>query len=100
VKAPAVSWVPAITPSSIAFYTGDEFPEWQGSAFVSALSGRQVQRIWFNDSGGIEREPLLTELDLRFRLVAQAPDGYLYVTTETQYGSGKPDGEILRIEPE
>jgi len=33
------------------------------------------------------------------RDVEQGPDGFLYIATERQYGSGKPDGAVLRIEP-
>ncbi len=45
------------------------------------------------------REPLLTEMHSRFRDVEQGPDGFLYFATELRYGSGKPDGTIIRLEP-
>ena len=97
---PIVSWVPAITPSSLLFYTGDRFPSWRGSLFLSALSGQHVQRIELTDDGRVRaHESLLTELGVRFRVVAQGPDGFLYVATEATYGGGTPDGVILRIEP-
>ena len=98
--APALAWVPAITPSSLAFYTDDRFPGWTGNLFVSALSGQQIQRVEL--AGGtriVRRESLLAELGLRFRVVAQGPDGCLYAATETAYGTGEPDATILRIEP-
>jgi glucose/arabinose dehydrogenase len=73
---PIVSWVPAITPSSLSFYTGDRFPNWRGSLFVSALSGRHVQRIELTDDGRLlAQESLLAELGVRFRVVAQGPTG-------------------------
>ena len=31
--APAVSWTPGISPSSLMFYSGSEFPDWRGDAF-------------------------------------------------------------------
>jgi len=97
---PRMFWVPAISPSSMTFYTGDRFPEWQGNLFVGALSGQQLQRVALDQPGQAERrEPLLTELGLRIRDVVQGPEGYLYVATEVRYGSGNPDGTILRIEP-
>jgi glucose/arabinose dehydrogenase len=97
---PIVSWVPAITPSSLLFYTGDRFPSWRGSLFLSALSGQHVQRIELTDDGRVRaHESLLAELGVRFRVVAQGPDGFLYVATEATYGGGTPDGVILRIEP-
>ena len=97
---PRVFWVPSISPSGLAFYTGDKFPAWKGSLFVGALSGLQVQRLAFNQPGQAERrESLLTEMHVRFRDVEQGPDGYLYFTTEVRYGNGKPDGTIIRLEP-
>ncbi|MBN1240865.1 MAG: PQQ-dependent sugar dehydrogenase [Gammaproteobacteria bacterium] len=99
-RMPSIWWVPAITPSSIAFYTADELPDWSGNLLVSALSGKQLQRIVFGEDGTERlREPLLEDLGLRFRVVTQGPDGYLYAATEKRYGGGDADGAILRIEP-
>jgi glucose/arabinose dehydrogenase len=97
---PRMFWVPQISPSGMTFYTGDRFPSWKGSVFIGSLNGQQVQRLAFNLPGQAERrEPLLRELGVRFRDVEQGPDGLLYVATEVRYGSGSPDGTILRIEP-
>jgi aldose sugar dehydrogenase len=97
---PRLFWVPAISPSSIAFYTGDQFPEWKGNLFVTALNGQQLQRIAFEQPVQAERrEPLLRQLGVRFRDVQQGPDGYLYVTTEMRQRGDSPDGTVLRIEP-
>lgn len=97
---PRVFWVPAISPSSLQFYTGDAFPDWQGSLLVTALSGQHIERIGFGQPGQAEpRQVLLEELGLRFRDVEQGPDGYIYLSTEVNYGSGRPDGTVLRLEP-
>jgi glucose/arabinose dehydrogenase len=97
---PRIFWVPQISPSGLLFYTGDRFPTWKGSLFVGALSGQMLQRIALNQPVQAERrENLLTEMGLRFRDVEQGPDGNLYVSSEVRYGSGYPDGAILRIEP-
>ena len=97
---PRMFWVPQISPAGMAFYTGDRFAQWKNSLIVGALSGQQVQRIAFNQPGQAERrEVLLRELGVRFRDVEQGPDGLIYLATEVRYGSGQPDGTILRIEP-
>jgi glucose/arabinose dehydrogenase len=97
---PRVFWVPAISPASIEFYTGDAFPDWQGSLFVGALSGQHVERLTFGRPGQAEgREEFLDEMGLRFRDIEQGPDGYLYMATEVRYGSGSPDGSVIRLEP-
>jgi len=97
---PRMFWVPSISPSSIAFYTGTRFPTWKGSLFVGALNGKALIRVSFNQPSQAERrELLLTALDIRIRDVVQAPDGTVYVATEKGSGGNNPDGTILRIEP-
>jgi glucose/arabinose dehydrogenase len=105
---PVMFWMPAISPSSVTFYTGERFPAWKGHLFIGALSGQQVQRVAFNQPPPQQerRESLLVSLDVRFRDVVQGPDGYLYLATERQSQNGPgsvdltvTDGTILRIEP-
>jgi aldose sugar dehydrogenase len=112
---PVMFWVPAISPSSLIFYTGDRFAYWKGHLFVGALSGQQLLRVAFNQPPPQEerRESLLTQLDVRVRDVRQGPDGYIYVATETAedttgFPNPRPDrkprpdgphGMVLRIEP-
>ena len=112
---PVMFWVPAISPSSLIYYTGDKFPYWKGHLFVGALSGQQLLRIAFNQPPPQEerRESLLTQLDVRVRDVRQGPDGYIYVATENaedttgfpnprpdhSHPPGGPRGMVLRIEP-
>jgi len=38
-------------------------------------------------------------MGVRFRDVEIGPDGYIYFATEVRYGSGQPDGAVIRIEP-
>jgi glucose/arabinose dehydrogenase len=102
---PRMFWVPVISPASIAFYTGDKFPQWKGSLFVGALTARQLQRVVIREPGrgaggqAEQRTPMLAELGMRVRDVQQGPDGLIYLATEVAYGSGKPDGALLRLEP-
>jgi glucose/arabinose dehydrogenase len=97
---PRIHWVPSVSPSSILFYTGDRFGDWQGSLFVGALTTRELQRISFgNPSQDERRDLLLAPFGIRIRDVAQGPDGLLYLATELRSGSSATDGMILRIEP-
>src|SRR5690606_29375851 len=97
---PRIHWVPSVSPSSIMFYTGDKFPAWQNNLFVGVLSTRQLQRIAFNQPSQAERrEGVLSSLGLRIRDVAQSPDGYIYVATESSFGGPATDGTVLRLEP-
>jgi len=112
---PVMFWVPAISPSSLIFYTGDRFPYWKGHLFIGALNGQQLQRVAFNQPPPQteRRESLLTQLDARIRDVRQGPDGYIYVATEAAedttgpayprpgqaHDPAGPHGMVLRIEP-
>lgn len=96
---PVVFWVPSITTSGMAFYTGDRFPAWKGNLFVGSMTvGRiprtgHLERIVFNDKGEQRRESLLMDLKQRIRDVRQGPDGLLYLLTDEEQGA------LLRIEP-
>jgi glucose/arabinose dehydrogenase len=97
---PRFHWAPSISPSSILFYTGDKFPQWQNNLFVGGLSNRRLIRIAFGQPSQAEpQRGLLTELNIRVRDVAQSPDGYIYVATEQSSGGPNADGMVLRLEP-
>src|SRR5690606_174187 len=77
-KAPAISWTPVISPSSLVFYSGELFPSFQGNAFAGGLSSQSLVRI---------------AMGARIRGVRQGPDGALWVIED-----GK-DGRLLRLTP-
>ena len=93
-------WVPSISPSSLLFYTGEQFPRWRNNMLVGALNGQSVQRVAFGQPSQAERrEPLLRSMNLRVRDVQQTRDGFIYVATERAFGGTAADGTILRLEP-
>lgn len=97
---PRMFWVPSISPSSLAFYTGDKFPEWKDNMLVGSLNGLALQRVAFGQPSQAERrEPLLRALGARIRDVQQGPDGFIYVATERTFRGTAADGTVLRLEP-
>jgi glucose/arabinose dehydrogenase len=90
--APAVYWNPVISPSSLMFYSGSEFPEWQGNAFVGGLSSQSLVRIEID--GDEAREAERFEMGQRIRAVEQGPDGAIWVLEDQRRGSG---GRLLRL---
>ncbi|WP_222565356.1 PQQ-dependent sugar dehydrogenase [Novilysobacter antarcticus] len=90
-KAPAISWTPVISPSSLIFYSGEQFPAWKGNAFASGLSSRSLVRIAFD--GDSAREAERFDMGERIRAVAQGPDGDLYLLEDG------PKGRLLRLAP-
>ena len=96
---PVAFWVPGVSVSNLTFYTGDEFPYWQGDLFIAAMQKGQIPgtgqivRIKFNQQGQeIRQESLLTDLRQRMRDIKQGPDGRLYILTD------EDDGLLLRFE--
>jgi aldose sugar dehydrogenase len=85
-------WVPSVSPSGIAFYTGDAFPGWRGSLFLAALNPPGLVRL-STDGDRVTGEERLLWRGTRLRDVAQGPEGFLYVLTD------EPRGRVLRLEP-
>jgi glucose/arabinose dehydrogenase len=89
---PLTYWVPSIATSGLLFYTGDMFPDWRGDLFVSGLAGMVVERVDLGPGSSVlGRERLFGNLEQRFRHVAQAPDGAIWLLTDG------PDGQVLRV---
>ena len=91
---PVSTFIPGISPSGLAFYTGKDFPTWTTSAFVGANRVGQVPgtghmvRVFFDDKGNERsREDLLREIGQRIRDIRMGPDGLMYFLTEEQDGA-------------
>ena len=79
---PLTYWVPSISPSAMAFYTGDKIPKLKNSLILATLSGTHVHRVMLDGKKVIGQEELLSDLDYRFRSVRTGPDGHLYLGTD------------------
>ncbi len=88
---PIVYWVPSISPSALAFYTGRVFSKWRGQLFIANLSGMHLRRLKLDGSRVLEQEELLKDQFMRMRNVRTGPDGLLYLSTD--------DGKIARLIP-
>ena len=84
-------WTPTIAPSGMAYYTGEAFPEWQGSFFIGSLVYQGLVRVRLE--GGRVASQTIMPLGARVREVEQGPDGLLYVLTD------RDDGAVWRLEP-
>jgi glucose/arabinose dehydrogenase len=84
--APAVWWNPVISPSSLMFYDGTEFPQWRGDAFIGGLSSQAIVRIEFD--GDSAREAERYNMGMRIRAIEQGPDGALWVLEDEREGRG------------
>lgn len=73
-----------ISPSSLMFYNGSQFPDWQGDAFISGLTNRTVSRIEFTSVDSL-REAQRWTFPMRVRAVEQGPEGGIWLLED---GSG------------
>lgn len=100
---PVYYWDPVIAPSGFAFYTGDLFPDWQGSVFVGGLRAAMLDRLQIVNDKVVAEEPLLTELKLRIRDVRVGPDSAVYVLTDSGNPGIQPNtphtAKLLKLTP-
>ena len=88
-EAPITFWVPTIAPSGLIFYSGDEFKEWNGNAFVGGLKSRALIRIEIE--GSIATEVERFEWGSRVREVELGPDGSIWVLEDA------PSGRLIKF---
>ena len=94
-ESPKHFWVPSIATSGLMYYTGDKFPDWQGSVFVGGLAGEQIARLTM-DGERITGEETLFQGMGRIRDIRQGLDGYIYVAIEDSRGAPT---SVVRFEP-
>jgi glucose/arabinose dehydrogenase len=88
---PLAFWYPTSTaPGGAAFYTGAQFPEWQGSFFVGGLAGRTLYRFVLSGNAIVGQEPFFAGQH-EIRDVKQGPDGWIYLISRNA-------SQILRVE--
>jgi glucose/arabinose dehydrogenase len=92
-KQPVYYWDPVIAPSGAQFYSGNAFPGWLGSLFISGLMTQRLVRPDIKGNRVVGEKHLLTERGQRIRDVSQGRDGSLYLVTN------QANGEIWRITP-
>lgn len=86
---PLATWTPAIAPSGITFYSGEQISEWRGDLFIATLRGNHIRRISLENQEVVNQEILFGGRDIRFRNIKEGPDGFLYFSTD--------DGKLGRI---
>jgi glucose/arabinose dehydrogenase len=82
---PVIYWTPIIAPGNLIFYKGAMFPEWNGSALMSGIATRTINRITFDGKGGATPAERWM-VGHRVRDVEVGPDGALWMLEDSNPG--------------
>jgi glucose/arabinose dehydrogenase len=88
---PVLYWTPVIDVGNLAFYEGKMFPQWKGSALVSGLGSKTLNRIVI--SGANARPAERWDIGRRVRDVEVGPDGALWLLEDNSRGG------LFRVTP-
>jgi glucose/arabinose dehydrogenase len=86
-------WVPSIAPAGMTWYGGEAFPQWRGDLFISALVSQDVRRLELDEGKVVTETIMFPEIGERLRDIRTAPDGSLYILTDSKAG------RIVRVAP-
>ena len=75
-QAPELSWTPVISPSSLMFYRGTQFPQWANKALISGLSSKAI--IVVDTQQQPAQEVQRIDMQQRIRDLVQAADGSIW----------------------
>lgn len=95
-EAPKVYWVPAISPAGLIIYSGDQFPDWQGSALIGGMSSQSLVRVAIDGDTAAEVERF--DMGQRIREVEQGPDGAIWLLEDERNDAGE-GGRLLKLTP-
>ena len=90
--APPLWWNPVIAPAGLAFYEGNMFPRWRGSALIGGLASEALVRVTIGKDGNAD-EAERFDMGHRIRDVAVGPDGAVWLIED-----GDP-GQLLKLTP-
>lgn len=90
--APVHYWLQTIAPTGLVFYSGTEFPQWQGDLIVAGLSRGSLWRLHLEKEEVISVEELFVNDRVRSRKVALSPEGKLFMLTD------EANGKLIQIQ--
>ena len=76
-KAPEISWTPVISPSSLIFYKGNQFPTWKNKALIGGLSSEAI--VVVDTEMKPVKEVQRLNMKQRIRGLLEAQDGSIWV---------------------
>jgi glucose/arabinose dehydrogenase len=86
-KKPLKTWVPSMAISSIQFYQGNTFPEWQGDLIISSLGGQSLIRLDFVDNQILGEEIIFKNKIGRIRDFEINKEGDIFLISDSPQSS-------------
>lgn len=83
IEQPLFYFLPSIATSKLIVYRGDMFKEWEGDIFVAALKAQHVAKLDFDAGVVRSSRAILGEVKGRIRDIKLAPDGSIYILSQT-----------------
>ena len=84
---PIKTWVPSMGISSIQFYHGKSFPEWEGDLIVCSLSGQSLIRLDYENNKIVGEEIIFKDKIGRIRDFEIDNEGNIYLISDTPNSS-------------
>ena len=88
---PVLYWTPVIAMGNLMFYKGKMFPQWNGSALLSGLGSKSLNRIIIDGASAKSAERWA--VGHRMRDVEEAPDGAVWMIEDANPGG------LFRVTP-
>ncbi|MEQ9300915.1 MAG: PQQ-dependent sugar dehydrogenase [Cyclobacteriaceae bacterium] len=88
---PIHSWDQTIAPTGLTFYSGREFPLWEGNIILPGLSKGSLWRVIIENDEVVGKEELFINDRVRLRKAVISPGGQLYLLTD------EDNGKLLRV---
>ncbi|MDD1780239.1 PQQ-dependent sugar dehydrogenase [Enterovibrio sp. ZSDZ35] len=84
-------WVPSVAPSGMEMVKGSQFTQWTGDILLGSLKFGLLIRLDMEDGKVVSEERILEGMYGRIRDVVEAPDGSLFLLTDSA------NGKVLRL---
>lgn len=88
---PLYFWDKTVAPTGLTFYSGPEFPQWNGNLFVPGLSKGNLWRMIIKNEEVVAAEELFINDRVRLRKAVLSPKGQLYLLTD------EDNGKVLKM---
>ena len=84
---PIKTWVPSMAISSIQFYKGEVFPEWEGDLIVASLNGQSLIRLEYENNAIVSEEIIFKDKIGRIRDFEIDKQGNIYLISDSPHSS-------------